>query len=361
MTERKSKLDSAFKSIVIITIVLLAIYFAGNIIMPILFSGLIAIVLVPFADLLERLKLPRGLASFITVICASILLFGIVLVVVIQGQEVIVEVPKMAENKLSSFNLEKIEIQSKAVLKFIQENSSTLEDVITQAQQVATTVLKTGLIGLKDALSFLILIPVYVFFMLLCRKHIFRFVMAFHVDPQTSQTKDQEQGMKLINGVKNSLFHYLKGLTLIMMISGTLTFLGLYFIGLDYALVLGVITAVLTPIPYIGVTISAVIPLLLAFLTKDSLWYVAGVLIVFIVVQFTENYFLTPRIMGKSVNINPLIIVIGLIVIGSLTGLIGMILTVPILAITKVIVDNYPHLKPWKYLLEDEYSEEIGK
>jgi len=361
MTERRIKLDNAYKSIVILTIVLLAIFFAGNVLMPILFSGLVAIVLVPFADFLERFKFPRGLAALITVICSTILLFGIVFIVIIQGQEVVVEVPKMVEKKLSSLDLEKIEIQSKAVLEFIQENISTLEDLIAQAQQIATTVLKTGLIGLKDALSFLILIPIYVFFMLLCRKHIFRFVMAFHIRPQTSDKKDHEQGMKLINGVKSSLFHYLKGLTLIMMISGTLTFLGLYFIGLDYALVLGVITAVLTPIPYIGVTISAVIPLLLAFITKDSLWYVVGVVIVFAVVQFTENYILTPKIMGKSVNINPLIIVIGLVVIGSLTGLIGMILTVPILAISKVIVDNYPHLKPWKYLLEDEYSEEIVK
>ena len=141
-----------------------------------------------------------------------------------------------------------------------------------------------------------------------------------------------------------------------MTISGTLTFIGLYFIGIEYAFFLGVLTAILTPIPYIGVIISATIPIILALLTKDSMWYVAGVLIVFSIVQFLEGYVFTPKIMGNNVNVNPLMIILGLFVLGSLAGILGMVLTVPFLAITKVIIDYYPHLRPWKYLLEDKKS-----
>ncbi len=355
MSDRKTKLDGAYKSLVIISIVTLAILYAGNLIMPILFSGLVSIVLVPFADFFERKKLPRGLAALITVLGATFLFFGIIVGLVVQSQEIVEEVPKLVEQKIESIDLQELEIKSKSIVDYVESHISTIEEMLDQVKVVATSILRKSLVGLKDAISFLFLCPIYIFFMLLCREHIFRFVMAYH--SKTDQSTNDDEGVQLIQRIKGSLFHYLKGLSLIMLTSGTLTFLGLYFIGLDYALFLGALTAVLTPIPYIGVTISAVIPILLAFITKDSLWYVGGVLIVFAIVQFNENYILTPRIMGKSININPLMIILGLIIFGTLTGVLGMILTVPIMAVSKVIIDHYPHLRPWKYLLEDEYSE----
>jgi predicted PurR-regulated permease PerM len=112
-----------------------------------------------------------------------------------------------------------------------------------------------------------------------------------------------QEGGNIINEVKSSLYNYLKGLSIGMMITGTLTFLGLYFLGIEYALFLGALTALLTPIPYIGVFISALIPTALAVLTKDSFWYAGGVLGVFAVVQFVEGYVVTPKVMSESVNI----------------------------------------------------------
>src|SRR5690554_5438599 len=140
---------------------------------------------------------------------------------------------------------------------------------------------------------------------------------------------------------------------LVMLTVGVLTYLGLLLLGIKYALFLGILTALLTPLPYIGVIISATIPIIIAILTKDTAWYIFGVVAIFAFVQFLEGNIITPKIMGNNVNINPLIIIVSLVIFGAISGLLGMVLTVPILAVIKVIVDHSPNLKQWQFLMED--------
>jgi predicted PurR-regulated permease PerM len=345
MTE--GALSRAYKSLMIILIIVLALIYAGDLIMPILFSGMIAVLLNPFHSRIESLNINRGFAAFLVVLLSSILLLGLILMMAVQSQGIVQEMPKLMQESESFLTVESIEQNSNYLYDLVKENIDVIEKNLDEVKASLISLFSQGVTGLRDALFFLILCPIYVFFMLLCKGHIYRFIRGYH------PKKDNED---VLENVKHSLYNYLRGLFLIMTISGTLTFIGLYIVGIEYALFLGALTALLSPIPYIGVFISALIPVLLALLTKDSIWYTAGVLIVFAIVQFLESYVFTPKIMGDSVNINPLIIVIGLILFGSLTGIIGMIMTVPLLAIIKVIIDYYPHLKPWKHLLEDEES-----
>lgn len=351
MTE--SSLSRAYKSVMLIVVVILGLVYAGDLIMPILFSGMIAILLNPFHDRLKSLKLNNGLASFLVVLIISFLLLILLFVLAIQSQEIVQDIPQLMEQSDSFFDVESLKNRSAYVYQYMQEHMSTIEENLDEIKNAGLKILQQGLIGVRDAMLFLILCPIYVFFMLLCKNNIYRFIRSYH--PKKENAEED-----VIRRVKKSLFRYLRGLAIVMTISGTLTFLGLYFLRIEYALFLGVLTAILTPIPYIGVFISAAIPVILAVLTKDSIWYPIGVLLIFGVVQFLEGYVFTPKIMGDSVNINPLMIVLGLIIFGSLTGIIGMIMTVPLLAISKVIIDHYPHLSPWRYLLEDERSASVN-
>lgn len=344
---RAKTLDGAYKSIIIIAIVTAVLILAGTIVMPILFSGMVAILILPLAEFFEKAKIPRGLAAFLSVIIVSIFLLGLLFAMLIQSQEILKNVPELVQQKTWEINFDHHSFNSETIYSFLEEHAEAIEENLEALREGFISTIKQGLIGLKDTLLFIILVPIYVFFMLLCRTNVYNFVNAY------TKKKSENSDTEIIKEVKGSLYQYLKGLSLIMTISGVLTFLGLYIIGIPYALFLGVLTAILTPIPYIGVFISATIPVTLALLTKDSWWVAAGVILVFSIVQFLEAYVFTPRIMGQSVNINPLIIVIGLIVFGSITGILGMILTVPLLAITNVIINYYPHLKPWKYLFED--------
>lgn len=347
-----NKLDRVYKSLIIFAIIILAFIYAGNLIMPILFAGLLAIVLSPICTKLEKKGLSRGLSAFITILLIAFFIAGLLTVVIIQSQEIIKDFPNIIKNKKDLFDLKNLNIQSTAILEYIEEHISTIDELIQKGQQYLIGFTRSFLSGFVDTLSFFVLIPIYIFFFLLNRKQLSNFIHKWLAEHYEENGGSQE----IVQNIKSSLFHYLKGLLSIMTISGTLTFIGLYFIGLEYALFMGTLTALLTPIPYIGVTISAFIPITLALLTKDSLWYVGGVIIVFAIVQFTENYILTPKIMGKSVNVNPMIIVIALFVFGSILGVLGMIMTVPIMAIVKVITNKIPNLKAWDYLLEDQIA-----
>lgn len=343
-----SKLTRSYQSLMIIAVIVAVLILAGSLVMPILFSGMIAILLNPMADKMESWGIKRGLAAFLTVLIVSLLLLSLLSVIAIQSQEIVKELPQLVKEKDHIVDLTNLKESSEYIYDFIQEHVSTIEENLDQLRDTGLQLLQQGVTGVTDALTFLVLCPIYVFFMLLCKSNIYNFIRAYH------PKRKKENKSDVITNVKNSLFKYLKGLFFIMTISGTLTFIGLYFLGIEYALFLGTLTALLTPIPYIGVFISAIIPLTLALITKDSIWYGAGVIFIFAAVQFLEGYVFTPKIMGDSININPLIIVLGLIIFGSLTGIIGMIMTVPLLAILKVIIDYYPHLKPWKLLLEDD-------
>ena len=129
--------------------------------------------------------------------------------------------------------------------------------------------------------------------------------------------------------------------------------IGLLALGIDHAIFFGILSGVLTIIPYVGIIIGALFPLIMALITKDSIWYAVGVVIVFAVVQFLEGNFITPRITGSKVSINALAAIIALVIGGKILGIAGMILAVPAIGVLKIIL---PHteLKSFVILLEDK-------
>lgn len=351
MKAHSTALDRTAKSLFILVVIILAFYFFSNVLMPILFSGLASLILLPIVKFWQRIGLSNTLAVLFSVLFVTLAIAGIILVIVVQSQEIVREIPALMEQNKDFLSVSNVEVSSQTISAYINEHSATIQENLKSLKGGIITVLEGGFSGLKNTFVFLITCPIYIFFMLLYRDNVYRFIIEFQ-----RKAKDEKESKEIIDEVKMSLFHYLRGLILVMITIGTLTTIGLYLLGIKYALFLGILTALLTPIPYIGVVISALVPITIALLTKDSIWYSVGVLGIFVVVQFAEGNFITPRIMGNSVNINPLIILLSIVILGSITGLIGLILTVPILAILKVIVDHYPNLKPWSYLLEDEKS-----
>ncbi len=124
-------------------------------------------------------------------------------------------------------------------------------------------------------------------------------------------------------------------------------------LGIKHAIFFGILSGLLTIIPYIGIFIGAALPMVMALLTKDSLWYPAGVVIIFSFVQFLEGNFITPRITGSKVSINALAAIIALLIGGKILGLAGMIFAVPALGIIRIMLSYSTHLKSFVILIED--------
>jgi predicted PurR-regulated permease PerM len=136
-----------------------------------------------------------------------------------------------------------------------------------------------------------------------------------------------------------------------MVIIATLNSIGLICLGIDYAIILGIIGALVNVIPLIGGYLSIIPPLIIAFITKDSAIYAMLVIIVYAVIQSIDDHFIIPYIVASRVKINALISLIVVFIGGALWGIPGMFISIPVTAIIKVIFDNIEGLKPWGFLL----------
>src|SRR5690606_16822040 len=155
----------------------------------------------------------------------------------------------------------------------------------------------------------------------------------------------------ILNNIYDVVQNYLVGLITVMGIVAVLNTIGLIVMGISYAWFFGILAALLMLIPYIGIAIGSILPALFAIATKDSAWYAIGVIIWFQVVQFLEANLITPNIVGSKVSINPLMSIVGLLLGGMLFGLAGLILALPLIAITKVILDSIPSLSHFGFLI----------
>jgi predicted PurR-regulated permease PerM len=124
---------------------------------------------------------------------------------------------------------------------------------------------------------------------------------------------------------------------------------------LKYAILLGFAIGFLNVIPYVGVLIGSLLPIIIALVTKDSVMYAVGALGVCLITQFLENNFITPKIVGSSVSVNPLASIAALIGFGLMWGVVGMVLAIPITGMLKIVCDSIPSsLKPYGYILGED-------
>jgi predicted PurR-regulated permease PerM len=133
-----------------------------------------------------------------------------------------------------------------------------------------------------------------------------------------------------------------------------LNILGLLLIGAPFAILLGIISAILNLIPYIGGLIAVVLTALITFTNTGSITKMVWAVIVFMIVQLIDNNFLVPKVIASRVKLNALISIVGVLIGGALCGIGGMFLSIPFIAICKVIFDRVEDLKPWGKVLGDD-------
>ena len=241
------------------------------------------------------------------------------------------------------------------------ESIEFLEEKVGISQEQQTDYLRRGigdllarirgfiveLIGAtSSAVTLMTLLPIFVFFLLYYRRMYQNFFHAIF-----SKSDERSNVDDVLDNVQDVSQNYLAGLLTVMGILAILNITGLMIIGLEHAVFFGVFAALMAVIPYLGIIIGALPPLLFALLLGDSIFTPVFVLIVFGIVQFLEGNFISPRIVGSKVAINPFMAMLALIVGGEIWGISGMILFVPLIGILRVIFEEIPELKPYGYLL----------
>ena len=149
-------------------------------------------------------------------------------------------------------------------------------------------------------------------------------------------------------------FCYMVGLLLEAIVVAVMNSVALLILGVDYAILLGVIGALLNMLPYVGGIVAIALPLIIASVTKDGFTTQLGVLGAYMLIQFIDNNFLVPFLVSSRVKINAFFSIVIVLLGGALWGVAGMFLSIPFLAILKIIFDRLPEMKPWGKLLGDE-------
>lgn len=333
------RLDYTYKLLVVIALIITATLLARDIVVPIIIAGLLSMVMLPLVKKLENRKVPTAL-SITVVIFITITILGLFIWLVInQITGLVSDLPNL-QNKFQAFITE----ISRTLRRDFGISTSEQNKMVADAMKNVSSYLGDLILSTTNVISAFIQVPIYIFLFLIYRDKFRDFFLSLIDSEELRWKKDVD---RVVRG-------YISGLFLVTLIITALNSIGLLALGIDHAIFFGVLSGVLTIIPYVGIIIGALFPIIMALITKDSIWYAIGVVIVFSIVQFLEGNFITPRITGSKVSINALAAIIALLIGGKILGITGMILAVPGIGLLKIFLSHSTHLKSFVILLEDD-------
>ncbi len=320
------------------------LYVAQNILIPIVFATILAVVLHPAVNLFVRFNIHRVVAIVIVMFLSFILIASFGTLLFSQVSRFTESLPRLVDkfteiiNHIIYWASGFFDIGANEITAWI---TATKNDLIGGAK-IGQTIINVG-----GILALFFLIPVYVFMILFYQPLLIEF---FH---KLFGKNNRDKVSEIINQIKTLIQRYLIGLLIEVGIIAFLYTAGLLFLGIEYALILGILGALLNLIPYLGSIIAASMPIIIAIVTKPSPWFALLVLALYILIQFIDNNYIVPKIVASKVKINALASIIAVITFGALWGIPGMLVAIPLIAIAKLIFDHIESLKPWGFLLGD--------
>lgn len=348
MNGNELKLSSYVKAATILIglfALFILLYIAQGIIVPLIFSVIIAIVLHPLVNLFVRIKINRLLAITIIIILTIIVLSVLSTLLITQVSRFAESWPLLVAKFTEAINSGIIWASGYFDInpdKFHGWLAKSRDEAINAGvSSIGQTIVTIG-----GWFVMLFLIPVYVFLLMLYKPLILDFIhKLFNADQQGSLGIMISQSKIVIQG-------YLIGLFAEFIILAILYTSAFFILGIDYAILLGVVVSLLNVVRYIGPFIGIALVMALALITKSPA-YVLYVLMLHIFIQIIDNFYIVPKIVASRVRINALFSIIAMIAGYALWGISGMFLAIPLLAIAKLIFDNIESLKPWGFLLGD--------
>jgi predicted PurR-regulated permease PerM len=323
---------------------ILTLYIGKNIIVPIVFATIIAIVLNPVVNYLIKIKFNKIISITIAVVVAITVVLTIFYILSTQISTFSESYPQLKQ-KFTQTSTEFVRWVSETFnIKVSKINAWTRE---TQTEAINDFALAESLSEVGHMVMLFLLLPVYLFMILYYKPLLLDFIRRLF------RTEHHDIVGQVLNSTKTIIQTYLVGLFFELIIVATLNSLGLLLLGIEYAIILGIIGAILNLIPYLGGIIAIALPMAIAFVTKDSLTYPILVFCIYILIQFIDNNFIIPKIVASRVKLNALISIIVVFIGGAIWGIAGMFLSIPLVAIIKVICDHIEALKPWGFLLGD--------
>jgi predicted PurR-regulated permease PerM len=325
------------------------LYFGRNLFIPLCYGLFIAIVLYPVCKWLEDRRWPRSLAITAGLLIVVVLFGALLALFVYQVMVFKQEVPALLEKLVPA--LQQLQMWLASVFNFtLEAQDAWWRQVLQNLGSNGGTLVRNIVSATSGTFITLFLVPVYAALFLYNRGTFVQFLASVsgNMQPQRLQT--------MLHEVIHTYFNFIKGMALVYLVVGILNSIGLLALGIKHAILFGMLTAIMTIIPYVGIFASALLPLSVAWLTKGSIWYPVGVVGVFALVQYLEANIIFPKIVGARLDVSTWATLVAVIAGGLLWGVSGMILFIPFIGILKMVLDYIPEGKALNILLKRHNS-----
>jgi len=336
----------AFILIIIIATGYLAVI-GQELIIPLMFSFLFAILLLPVANFFEnKLKLSRSIAAVISVLLLIVFISLIGYILGSQLSDLTSEWPSL-KTQLSQLIHNAQLWMAHAFRINIAKQTVYIHNATTNMVDSSGSILQKTVMSLSSMILFIVFIVIYTLLLLFYRRLLMRFVVALFTEKYMGLIYE------ILKNIKHIIRKYITGLFFEMTIITIVASLLFWLLGVDYVFLMGLFVGILNVIPYIGIFTALILNISITFATSDGT-HTLYVAIAIVCIHLVDSNFLMPKIVGSQVKINPLIVIIGVIIGEMLWGISGMFLSIPYLAIAKVIFDRTQGLQPWGILLGEE-------
>lgn len=322
----------------------LLLYFGRDILIPVSFAALISFVLYPVCAWLERKGVGRLTAIILAV--ALIIILGMLIIALLISQLVsfIEEWPVL---------LQKINRSSEDISRFMvdvlgmspDQQRDLFERLSGESGGNILPILQSALSASAASALMLFLIPVYAVLILYYRHQ------WIHILYRLFPGERQESLQEILLLTIKTYYNFIKGMAIVYLAVGILNSAGLWLLGVPHPVLFGFVASILTFIPYVGIIAGSLLPVTMAWITYDSIWYPLGVVAIFSFIQYLEANVIFPLAVSSRLNVNTLVMLIAIFAGAIVWGMAGMILFVPLVGIAKLIADHNPRWKTVSMIL----------
>ena len=322
-----------------IFLIFYGIYVGQEILTPLGFAFLFSILLRPLEIFITRCRVPKAGAILLSILFAVMLVYGIVDFISRQIASFMSDIPAIEKNlntlwrEIKQWGYQTFGVNYKQQDEMLESAKTGTIDSFGGSSQTFNLITASVLT--------LTLIPIYVFLFMYYRPMLLQFLVDLFKEEYGERVRE------VIREIKNVIQHFVVGLLIETGIVAAANTVGLLVIGAPYAALLGILGALLNMIPYIGGIVQLIFSALVIYSNTGSISLLIWSTTILLIVQFIDNNILVPWIIGNKVQLNSLISIIGVLIGGALAGIGGMFLSIPVLAICKVVFDRVDDLKPW--------------
>ncbi|HEV3411122.1 MAG TPA: AI-2E family transporter [Puia sp.] len=314
-----------------------------GILIPFSFALFLAVLLNPLMERLLIWGVPRVAAIAISLIVAVLLISGVWYFLANQIMQFTDQLP-LLERKTS----ELIRRLQEYLLREFNIPVARTDSYLAEARAGIRPLLGQMLGTVAGTMGTLFLLPLYTFLLLYYKKLILNFLYEIFAEENAGEVST------VLKQVRGAIQNYMYGLLIEALIVATLNTIALFILGVQYAILMGVLGALLNVLPFFGGILAALLPIMVATITKDGYNTQIGIAVSYMIIQFTDNHFLIPYIVSAKVRINALLSVVAVLLGGAVWGLSGMFLSIPFIGVLKILFDRIPELQPWGRLLGDK-------